>query len=83
MRQTLHRFGTNLGGHVTVILFEFESEYFDLEAEEGQCRESIVSFLELNNYEFFMNHPEHRFLPALSLTSYFHGDIVAVPRAVN
>ena len=66
-----------------VILFEFESEYFDLEAEEGQCRESIVSFLELNNYEFFMNHPEHRFLPALSLTSYFHGDIVAVPRAVN
>lgn len=64
-----------------VILFEFESEYFESQSDEVKAKEALIKYFEGLNYEIFMNHSTSKFLPKLTLNAYFHGDIIAVPLA--
>ncbi len=64
-----------------VILFEFESEYFESKSDESETKEALIQFFEGLNYEVFMNNAEFKFMPSVTLKAYFHGDIIAVPLA--
>jgi FkbM family methyltransferase len=66
-----------------VILFEFESEYFESQSEEIKTKEELIKFFMELNYEIYMNNAQYKFLPALTLKLYFHGDIIAVPLALK
>ncbi len=64
-----------------VILFEFESEYFESKSDESETKKALIQFFEGLNYEIFMNNAEFKFMPSVTLKAYFHGDIIAVPLA--
>jgi hypothetical protein len=64
-----------------VILFEFESEYFESKSDESETKKALIQFFEGLNYEIFMNNAEFKFMPSVTFNAYFHGDIIAVPLA--
>jgi FkbM family methyltransferase len=66
-----------------LILFEFESEYFISRSEELKTKEALLYFFSDFKYDIFMNNAEHKYFPSVNLKSYFHGDIIAVPKAVS
>jgi FkbM family methyltransferase len=64
-----------------VIIFEFESEYFTNFTEENNSKKDIINFFQKRKYDLFLIDGNSKLMPRVTLTSYFHGDIVAVPRS--
>ncbi len=64
-----------------VIFFEFESEYFEDKSEEKMTKDNILNLLTGLDYELYMLSAEQVFFPKVNLSSYFHGEIIAVPKA--
>ena len=65
--------------HRPIILFEFESEYFENNSCEENTKQMIKEFFNSLNYELYMISHDDNFFPELMLSDYFHGDIIALP----
>jgi FkbM family methyltransferase len=62
-----------------VIIFEFESGYFDDQNSEAEVKEKILKFFEQLNYEVYMIPNDSKFFPKVTFKERFNGDILAVP----
>jgi FkbM family methyltransferase len=62
-----------------VIIFEFESGYFESRHSEIETKENILKFFDQLNYELYMIENDNKFFPKVTLKDFFNGDILAVP----
>lgn len=67
--------------HRPIIIFEFESEYFENQVDENIAKKELVNFFEEVAYDLFMITNDTHYYPKVTLASYFHGDIIAIPRS--
>lgn len=64
-----------------LVLFEFESEYYE-DNDDESARAEIVQFFEQMGYDLFNINKNLDFMPKVTLRGYFKGDIVGVPRNI-
>ncbi len=62
-----------------LVVFEFESEYFENETERQDGANKLLTFFRKLNYKLYAIQNNSKYYPVLNLTGYFNGDIVAVP----
>lgn len=65
--------------HRPIIIFEFESEYFEQTAEVDLVKSALLLFFKERSYKLYCIQREVRFLPVCTLEGYFNGDVLAVP----
>ena len=63
-----------------VIIFEFESEYFDSEEDLKNSKNQILEFFKTENYDLYMIDPNLSYFPKLNLNFYFRGEVLALPK---
>ena len=68
--------------HRPIILFEFESEYYGPD-DEPIARIKILKFFDTLKYKLYYVPRTGSFFPEVTLSSYFHGDILAVPEIIE
>jgi len=62
-----------------LVIFEFESEYFNSEAERRAGATKLLSFFKKLDYKMYAIQNSSKYYPLINLNDYFNGDIVAVP----
>lgn len=66
-----------------VIIFEFENEYFDSAEEEKATKRQLLNFFHDESYDLYLLTAGQSLFPEVTLSSYFNGDIIALPKAVT
>ena len=63
-----------------IIIFEFETEYFNKPEDLNNAKNEILKFFEFENYDLYMIEPNLSYFPKVTLKDYFRGEILALPK---
>lgn len=66
-----------------IIIFEFDTGYFNTLEDLNNARNKILEFFKFENYDLYMIDSNLSYFPMVTLKDYFRGDILALPKFYN